>query len=148
MSAVRATPPPPPVDRDSAPWWEALARHELVLQRCAGCGTWRFPPRAICNRCSSFEWSWEPVSGRGTVASWVVNHHGFSDAFGSPYTVVLVRLDEQDDVLVLGAWSGAADGTDVQMGLPVAVGFDDVPARDDAPAFTRLQWRPASAGPG
>ncbi len=91
-------------DRDSEPWWEALARHELVQQRCAGCGTWRWPPRARCGRCGSPDWAWEPVSGRATVASWIVNHHSFLAGLEPPYTVVLVRLDEQDDVLIPGAW--------------------------------------------
>ena len=38
-------------DRDSAEWWEALRRHELVIQRCDDCGAWRWPPRAICGEC-------------------------------------------------------------------------------------------------
>ena len=93
-------------DRDSEPWWESLARHELVQQRCGGCGTWRWPPRARCGRCGSAEWSWEAVSGRATVASWIVNHHTFLAGLEAPYTVVLVRLEEQDDILIPGAWLG------------------------------------------
>ena len=37
--------PRPEPDRDSVPWWEAVRRHELLSQRCAGCGTLRFPAR-------------------------------------------------------------------------------------------------------
>jgi uncharacterized OB-fold protein len=95
-------------DRDSVPWWEAVARHELVQQRCRGCGAWRWPPRDGCGRCGSGEWAWEPASGRGTVASWIVNHHSFLADLPPPYTVVLVRLAEQDDILLPGAWLGDA----------------------------------------
>lgn len=132
--------PRPPTDRDSAPWWDALARHELLVARCDACATWRWPPRAICGRCGALEWSFAPVSGRGTVASFVVNRHGFGGAFPLPSTVLLVRLAEQDDLLLPGAWSGAADGHDVTMGMPVVVAFADVAADEGGDAMTVLSW--------
>jgi uncharacterized OB-fold protein len=133
--------PRPFVDRDSALWWAALARHELVVPRCAACGTWRWPPRAICGRCGSLDWSLVAALGRGTVASWVVNRHGFGGAFPLPSTVVLVRLTEQDDLLLPGGWSGAADGSDVTIDLPVVAGFEDVDADAEGDAVTLLTWR-------
>jgi len=134
MTAAAPRPIPHP-DRDSAPWWDALARHELLFQRCATCRAWRFPPRAICNRCGSFAHEWEPVTGRGTIASWVVNHHAFSADFAPPYPVVTVRLDDQDDVLVIGSFTGAMDTLVVD--LPVEAVFDDV-----ADGVTLLSWSP------
>lgn len=136
---MTATPRPVPhPDRDSAPWWDALARHELLLQRCRQCRAWRFPPRAICNRCGSFDHDWEPVSGRASVASWVVNHHAFSADFTPPYAVVTVRLDEQDDVLVIGSYAGETD--ELRTGLLVAARFDDV-----ADGVTLLSWAAVSS---
>jgi uncharacterized OB-fold protein len=133
---VTAAPRPVPhPDRDSAPWWDALARHELLLQRCAQCRAWRFPPRALCNGCGSFDFEWEPASGHGTIASWVVNHHAFSNDFVPPYAVVMVRLDDQDDVLLIGSFTGAVD--DLFTGLRVQAGFDDV-----ADGITLLSWSP------
>lgn len=134
--------PRPTVDRDSAEWWAGLTRHELRVARCADCGVWRWPPRALCGRCGSLEWSFAPVSGRGTVASFVVNRHGFGGAFPLPSTVLLVRLAEQDDLLLPGGWSGAPDGHDVRIGLPVRVGFADVVADEGGDAMTLLEWVP------
>jgi uncharacterized OB-fold protein len=119
-------------DRDSVPWWEAVARHELVQQRCDRCQTWRWPPRALCGRCGSGEWAWQPAAGTGTVASWVVNHHSFLPGLEPPYTVVLVRLAEQDDILVPGSWLG--DG-EPAVDQPVTVVFHE---RDGE---TLLGWR-------
>jgi uncharacterized OB-fold protein len=119
----------PTPDRDSAPWWDALGHHELTLQRCDDCGALRWPPRELCNRCGSLNWQWVPATGRGTVASWIVNHHSFGAGAGgrpAPYTVVLVRLDDQPDILIPGGWAGAPDGADLSIGLPVVAGFDDV----------------------
>jgi uncharacterized protein len=139
---VSAAPDPrlPLVDRDSREWWEALARHELVLQRCDDCATWRWPARAICNRCGSFAWAWQPISGRGTIVSWVVNHHAFSAAFASPYAVVTVRLAEQDDVAVVGSWRADIDA--LRIDLPVVARFDDVPVPEGDPPVTLLAWAP------
>lgn len=137
MSPVR---PRPTVDRDSAEWWAALTRHELVLVRCDDCGAWRWPPRALCGRCGSLHWGWSPASGRGSVASWIVNRHGFGGAFPLPSTVVLVRLAEQDDLLLPGGWAGAADGDDLVMGMPVTARFEDVPADEGGAAMTLLCW--------
>ena len=136
--------PRPASDRDSAPWWAALAAHELVLARCDECAAWRWPPRALCNRCGSLEWGFAAASGRGTVASWVVNRHGFGGAFPLPSTVLLVRLAEQPDLLLPGAWAGAPDGTDVSMGMPVVAGFEDVATADGEP-FTVLRWERSGA---
>jgi uncharacterized OB-fold protein len=108
------------------------------MPRCARCRAWRFPPRAICNRCGSFDHAWEPLSGHGTVASWIVNHHAFSADFVPPYAVVTVRLEDQDDVLVVGSFSGAID--DLATGLPVRAVFDDV-----VDGVTLLSWSPVGA---
>jgi uncharacterized OB-fold protein len=139
---VTAAPRPVPhPDRDSAPWWEALARHELRFPRCSRCRAWRFPPRAICNRCGSFDHEWEQVSGGATVAAWIVNHHAFSADFVPPYSVVTVRLDEQDDVLVIGGFAG--DPRQLRTGLRVAADFDDV-----ADGVTLLAWKPVGHDDG
>lgn len=97
---------PPTPDRDSQPWWDALAAGELRLQRCSACGALRWPARAICNRCRSFEAAWEKQDGAGTVASWVRTHQAFSPALREavPYVVVQVRLDAQEDLLLIGGW--------------------------------------------
>jgi len=129
--------PIPHPDRDSQPWWDALARHEFVVPRCTQCGTWRWPPRAICNRCGSFDAEWAAVSGRGTVTGWIVNHHAFSADVASPYAVILVRLDEQDDCKLVGSFAGAIG--ELHAGLPVRAVFDDV-----TEGVTLLSWEPAA----
>jgi uncharacterized protein len=136
--------PLPVADRDSTPWWTALAGHELRLQVCQACGTLRWPARAMCNRCGSLDWSWTAASGRATVASWIVNHHAFSDAFAVPYVVVIARLDDQDDILVPGGYGGAADGRDLHVGKRLVVGFDDVPVPEDVAPISLLRWMPVT----
>ncbi len=135
--------PLPQADRDSEPWWDALARHEFVLQRCASCRAWRWPARALCNRCHSFAWAWEPASGHGTIASWIVTHHAFLPGFAAPYAVLTVRLAEQDDLLLPGSYSGASDDPGLAIGARVQVGFDDLGSE---PARSLLCWTLEGSG--
>jgi uncharacterized protein len=127
-------------DRDSRPWWDALARGELLLQRCNGCHTWRWPPRAACNRCGSHAARWQRASGRGTVASWIVNRHTFGGAVLSPSVVLLVRLEEQDDLLLPGAFTGDPEGSDLARGEPVVVALEPGPTNGDGTPLTLLRW--------
>jgi uncharacterized OB-fold protein len=81
---------------DDAPYWKALERGVLVLQRCASCGTVRHPPRPRCGNCAHAAHSWEPASGLGTVHSFTVIHHPANPALAGevPYVVALIELDE------------------------------------------------------
>ena len=92
----------------------------------------------MCNRCGSFDFACETPTGDGTVVSWVVNHHAFSDDFTTPYVVLTVRLTEQDDVLVIGSYRGAPG--DVATGMRVRAVFDDA-----ADGVTLLSWESAEA---
>ena len=64
-------------------------------------------------------------SGDGTIASWIVNRHGFGGAFPLPSTAILVRLAEQDDLLLPGGWAArpTAPTSSMRHGA-----FDDVAA--------------------
>jgi uncharacterized OB-fold protein len=100
--------PLPNEDRDSAPFWQGVREEEFRVQQCARCGCYRWPARAICNRCHSFDCEWVPLSGYGTITSWVTNFQVFMAAYKDcvPYHVIRVQLDEQDDLQVIGQFSG------------------------------------------
>ncbi|MFC9229505.1 OB-fold domain-containing protein [Streptomyces decoyicus] len=77
----RARRPRPVVNRDNAGFWEGVAGHRLLVQRCTGCRTLRFPWLPGCNTCGSAEWETVEASGAGTVFSYVVMHHPPFPAF-------------------------------------------------------------------
>lgn len=134
---TRALAPVPLPDEDSAPFWEAAARGELVVQRCAACGRPRHPPRPVCPACRSFEHRWEPASGRGRVWSWIVAHPPVLPAFAdlAPFNVAVVELPE--GVRMVGRILGVADDR-VHEGMAVEVVFEHVEEGVALP-----QWRPA-----
>lgn len=108
----------PVPDRDSAPYWGALAAGRFELQHCRDCGRWTWPARAVCSGCHGENLAWEQVSGAGEVHSWVVTHQIYAPEFVElvPYTVVLVRIDEQDDILIPGRF---LSDVEVRQGLRV-----------------------------
>ena len=145
MSEVERAPEPPQrmvpyPDRDSAAWWAAAARHELVHQRCDECRTWRWPPRAMCSACGSFDWSWQPASGLGTVVSCIRTHHAFLPGFRAPYFTVFVSADEQADIVMPGTWHSESPP---EVGMRVRVHYDDVPVPTGDDAVTLVGWLPA-----
>lgn len=128
--------PLPRVTPDNRPFWEWARRHQLRLQRCGDCGRFRYPPGPVCPGCLT-EWSeWTPVSGRGTVSSWVVFHKAYFPAFAEeiPYAVVQVELEEGPRLLANLVDVPVAQ---IAVGLPVEVVFDDVTPEITLPRFRR-----------
>ncbi|MDF9814285.1 hypothetical protein M2266_003516 [Streptomyces sp. SPB162] len=66
---AEATRPRPVVNRDNAAYWEGLERHELLIQRCSGCGTLRLPWLPGCNACGSPDWDTVAASGESEPSS-------------------------------------------------------------------------------
>ena len=122
--------------RDDAPWWEALRRRELVVQRCADCGSWRHPPGPVCPACHSARSAFERVSGRGRVFSYTIIHHAVHPALADrvPYNVVLVELPDAGNVRII---SNLVDvpPEEVRVGLEVEVVFEEVDADLTLPRF-------------
>jgi uncharacterized OB-fold protein len=125
-------------DERSAPYWEAAARHVLVVARCARCGNLAHPPADVCPHCRSTEpgFAWEPVSGRGTVRSWTVMHQSSLPGFDAdlPFVLVDVELVEQPELRLIGRLVDGA-GAPLRAGAPVTVAFEDLGDGVSVPAF-------------
>ncbi|MEV0317572.1 bifunctional MaoC family dehydratase N-terminal/OB-fold nucleic acid binding domain-containing protein [Streptomyces sp. NPDC050658] len=131
-AAAEARRPRPVINRDNAGFWEGVARHQLLIQRCGGCGALRFPWLPGCNGCGSLEWDTVEASGEGTVYSYVVMHHPPFPAFDPPYAVALVDLAEGVRIVsnVVGVPSDK-----VRIGQPVRLEFQRVDEELELPVF-------------
>ena len=129
--------PLPVPDPDTAPFWEACARHELMGQRCTQCGRFRWPPRALCPACHSWSSEWVKLSGTGVIVSWVRVHHVTLKAFAedAPYPVIEVEMDGTDRDVKLTSTLIDASPEQLQVGLRVRVAFDDVTPDVTLPKF-------------
>lgn len=119
---------------DSAPYWDACARHELAIQRCESCARFQFYPRVMCVHCSSRTLTWERVSGLGTVYSFTIVHRPPSRELMErvPYVVALVDLDEGVRMMthVVGC-----DPSEIEVGKRVEVAFEDRAPGISLPVF-------------
>ncbi|AXE87095.1 bifunctional MaoC family dehydratase N-terminal/OB-fold nucleic acid binding domain-containing protein [Streptomyces sp. Go-475] len=112
--------PRPVVNRDNAGFWDGVARHELLIQRCTACRTLRFPWLPGCHGCGSPDWDTVAASGEGTVYSYVVVHHPPFPAFEPPYAVGLIELAE--GVRLVSNVVGVPYD-EVRIGMPVRLEF-------------------------
>jgi uncharacterized OB-fold protein len=88
--------PLPQTDVETAPYWQALCRGQLLIKRCADCGEHHFYPRALCPHCYSERVDWVQSSGRGAIYTFTVARRPAGPSFQDdcPYIVALVQLDE------------------------------------------------------
>ena len=111
----------PAADVDSAPWWDALREHRVVLQRCEVCSKRRFPRVPSCPWCGTPGGVDDEVDARGRVYSWIVVHRALTGTHEVPYTVAVVELE--GGPRLLGRLEGApGNGVEVE---PFFVEHDD-----------------------
>ncbi|MFD3991713.1 bifunctional MaoC family dehydratase N-terminal/OB-fold nucleic acid binding domain-containing protein [Streptomyces sp. NPDC058583] len=124
--------PRPVVNRDNAGFWEGVAAHRLLIQRCGDCAALRLPWLPGCADCGSPEWDMVEASGAGTVYSYVVMHHPSFPAFDPPYAVGLVELAE--GVRMISNVVGVPYDK-VRIGMPVRLEFLRVDEELELPVF-------------
>ena len=112
--------PSPRATAVSQPFWDGCARRVLLYQRCAACGLAMGHPATRCRRCHAPDPAWTRSEGAGMVYSWSTVWHPQSSAFTTPYTAVIVELDE--GFLLTSSMVGC-DTDDVVCGLRVKVVF-------------------------
>lgn len=93
MSYVK---PLPEEDKWAGPFFEAARDEKLVAQRCAATGKFFFPPAPVSPFTRDTNFTWETLSGKGTIASYVVMHQKYFPGFADevPYPVIEVELEE------------------------------------------------------
>ncbi|WP_404829255.1 bifunctional MaoC family dehydratase N-terminal/OB-fold nucleic acid binding domain-containing protein [Streptomyces albicerus] len=128
--------PRPVVNRDNAGFWEGVSRHRLLIQRCDGCKTLRFPWLPGCNACGCLEWDTVEAGGEGTVYSYVVMHHPPFPAFDPPYAVGLIELAE--GVRMISNVVGVPHDR-VRIGMPVRLEFERVDEELELPVFRAVE---------
>lgn len=134
----------PRPDGLDAPYWDGLAEGRLLLQHCAGCGTWIWGPQWACPSCRALEPGWDEVPPAGVVFSWTRTHQPFVPEFREvlPYVTVLVELPDAGGRRVLGLLLDD-DGADPVIGERVRGVIQ--PPSDLTSGHAVLRWKRATA---
>jgi uncharacterized protein len=137
------TKPLPNIDPDNRPFWEGLARHELLVFRCKRCGA-SYWPAAYCRQCPAEPFygnmEWTPACGKGTVFAFNVHRFAFHPSFADelPYVYALITLDEGPN---FGTNIIGCDPSEVRIGIRVEAVYEDVQPEEGEP-FTLAKFRP------
>jgi len=127
--------PYPAEDPLIRPFWEYASRGELRLPRLKD---------------GSFDWyptdpdaEWVPVSGRGTLFSWVEVHRPLHPGYAamSPYVSAIVQLEDASDIRLVTRLVDL-DGPPVA-GMPVEVVFEDAAYPGGESGLRAPLFRPA-----
>lgn len=129
--------PAPQLDPYSRPFWDGLARRQIVLQVCPACARRRFPPIPYCPYCATPGGDDIEVDGTGAVYSFVLAHRALTSASHGlvPYAVATVDLD--GGARLLGR---VVPPERCAIGVRVAPAFVDH-VGDDGVAWTELYFR-------
>ncbi len=125
--------PLPNPNFDNKAYWDACKQHELKFQKCSKCGKYR-TASIVCPECNSLESTWEKVSGKGKIYSFIVYHRVYHPGFASeiPYNVSLIELDE--GVRMVSNVVGIPNEK-IEIGMPVQVFFEDIDEEFALPKF-------------
>ncbi|MEI7739057.1 MAG: OB-fold domain-containing protein [Betaproteobacteria bacterium] len=117
--------PLPVIDDTSSPFWKAAKNKILQLPKCSACNEIRIQFERWCPNCSSEKFTWEKLSGEGTVWSHCIFYKKYFNEFENeiPYNVVLIKLKEGPKII-----SNLIDieSKYIKVGLPVSAYFEDV----------------------
>lgn len=114
--------PRPADDPDTAGFFEAAGRGELVICVCQSCDAVLHLPRGYCHHCGSSEVGWRQVSGEAHLYSWTTVVRPVLPSFPVPYTVVLVELDDAPGVRLIGNLPGEPE---LHPDMPMHVYFEE-----------------------
>ncbi|BEH78348.1 OB-fold domain-containing protein [Mycobacterium ulcerans] len=91
----------------------------LLIEHCDTCARWVHPATGRCDDCDAALVP-RPVSGRGTVFTYTVNHHRYHPDIPTPYIIALVELSEQAGLRV-AANIVDCEPDSVTCGMPVTI---------------------------
>jgi uncharacterized protein len=109
------------------PFWAAAREHRLVVPRCTDCGTFRFPPAAICWSCRSASVEWIDHDGEADLYSFTIIRHAVipSVAEALPIVIGVVELPSTNGCRVIGDVIGCEPET-VRIGMPLSLDWYDL----------------------
>lgn len=122
----------PPLGHDNRWWWEGIAAGELRIQACKSCRALRHPPRPMCGKCQSVDWSWVVSKGAGAVHSYTVLHYPRVPGYEYPLPVVLVDLDEGTRLV---ANLAGCETSAIRIGMRVQARIENVDGALSLPVF-------------
>ena len=123
----------------SAPFWDALARHEIAIQYSPSAQTYVFYPRVLAPRTLADDLEWRTISGMGTLYSYTVARRPVGPHFVDAVPQLLAVVEWDEGPRFSTEMVNVAP-EDLRVGMRVAPVFCDYPDHD----VTMLRYEPAT----
>ena len=129
---------------DAAPFtidqfYKFLSEGKLMAGKCTHCGKIHLPPRPLCDKCFSQEFTWVEVTPKGKLLTYTIIHiapQQFQDM--TPYAVGIIQLENGAKL------PGMITGTkQLQIGMDLTVDFTTCTAAQPWPQWPRYCFKPA-----
>lgn len=124
-------------DRDTGSFFQAAREGRLVYRFCRNCQRGFHVPGQYCRHCGSADTEWRDSRGVGTLYTWTTVTHAVHPGYVTPYTVVVVAIDEAPDVRLVGNVPGEPS---LAAGQRMTVWFQTL-----GDGVVLPNWRPAAA---
>lgn len=133
MDFTKPLPTPTPL---TAPFWHALERNEVHLQRCSDCRSFVHYPRSRCPHCASASLAFEQVAGTGTLYTFSIARVPTVPHFADEVPQLLAVVDLDGTNARVTSTLVGVDPADIRVGMPLH------PVFDHQPGVTLLRFAP------
>jgi uncharacterized OB-fold protein len=122
-------------------FYKFLSQGKLMAGKCQHCGKIHLPPRPLCDKCFSQEFTWIPVPSKGKLLTYTVIHVAppqFQDM--APYAVGIVQLE--NGAKLPGIIAGATP-EQLKINMKLTIEFNAYNTAQPWPQWPRYCFKPA-----
>ena len=112
----------PQLNKDNSAFWQEGANGSLMIYHCDACKQYFHPPAPVCIHCLSDNVKPKKMSGRGSVASFTINHQKWHPDLEVPFVIAIIELHEQQGLRFVNNIIDI-NPEDVFIEMPVCVTF-------------------------
>ena len=120
-------------------FYKFLAQRKLMAGKCTRCGKIHLPPRTLCDKCYSQQFTWMEIQGKGKLLTYSVIHiapQQFQQL--APYTVGIIELE--NGLKLPGMITVTPDQLHIDM--PLTIDFGTCNTAQPWPQWPRYCFKP------
>jgi len=121
-------------------FYKFLAQGKLMAGKCQRCGKIHLPPRPLCDKCFSQQFTWITVPSKGKLLTYTVIHvapQQFQNI--APYAVGIIQLE--NGLKLPGMITGVAQ-EQLRIGMELTIDFNACTTAETWPQWPRYCFKP------